>query len=314
MQKEIVRPYIKAFKRPGPQKPQKIFGCLLLKIVVGPPKSSIFMGVFHYFHQSPFWGQKKTIFGWPPTMCSPLGPALIALLGGEIPWKLGRPLSGTFTKRLKSCRFTKGRPLSKSFNESKGLNHLKDRCYSGQIFQLAVKSYLWFTKGCQGAKMIRGDNSGDSSSFAAKLSPSCTVHRWWYTVQKTGSQKHQPTGKKWRLRFLNLNKHAKQISSFHLQSHFCGHGQLKDWQPHFQPTLVKCSISRIIQCFFSGHMEPSEMGIFLNKSWTPQLREQTPCFSASDGFFLQLRRRDGHEAVLQSWWNVLPFSGTSSFW
>ena len=37
--------------------------------------------------------------------------------------------------------------------------------------------------------------------------------------------------------------------------------------------------------FCSGHMEPSEIGIFLNKSWTPQLREQTPCFSASDGFF-----------------------------
>ena len=111
------------------------------------------------------------------------------------------------------------------------------------------------------------------------------MHGWWYTVQKTSSQKHQPTGKKWRLRFLNLNNHVKQISSFHLQSHFCGHEQLKDWQPHFQPTLVKCSISRIIQCFFSGHIEPSEMGIFLNKSWTPQLREQTPCFSASDGFF-----------------------------
>ena len=37
--------------------------------------------------------------------------------------------------------------------------------------------------------------------------------------------------------------------------------------------------------FCSGHMEPSEMGIFLNKSWTPQLRDQTLCFFAWDGFF-----------------------------
>ena len=35
----------------------------------------------------------------------------------------------------------------------------------------------------------------------------------------------------------------------------------------------------------SGHMEPSEIGIFLNKSWRPQLRDQTLCFSAWDGFF-----------------------------
>ena len=37
--------------------------------------------------------------------------------------------------------------------------------------------------------------------------------------------------------------------------------------------------------FCSGHMEPSEMGIFLNKSWTPQLRDQTLCFFAWDRFF-----------------------------
>ena len=32
-------------------------------------------------------------------------------------------------------------------------------------------------------------------------------------------------------------------------------------------------------------MEPSEIGIFLNKSWRPQLRDQTLCFSAWDRFF-----------------------------
>ena len=54
-----------------------------------------------------------------------------------------------------------------SVNESK-LNH-KGTLRSGQIFQLgqilpAVDWMRW-------AKMVRGDNSGDSSSFAAKLSP-----------------------------------------------------------------------------------------------------------------------------------------------
>ena len=32
-------------------------------------------------------------------------------------------------------------------------------------------------------------------------------------------------------------------------------------------------------------------------------------------FFLQLQRRDGHDAsITQNWWSVLRLSGTSSFW
>ena len=140
------------------------------------------------------------------------------------------------------------------------------------------------------------------------------MHGWWYTVQKTSSQKHQPTGKKWRLRFLNLNNHVKQISSFHLQSHFCGHGQLKDWQPHFQPTLVKCSISRIIQCFAVVTWNHRRWEYSSTSLGHHNCVNKPPASLHQTVFFLQLRRRDGHEAVLQSWWNVLPFSGTSSFW
>ena len=33
--------------------------------------------------------------------------------------------------------------------------------------------------------------------------------------------------------------------------------------------------------FCSGHMEQSEIGIFLSKSWRPQLCDQTLCFSAA---------------------------------
>ena len=81
------------------------------------------------------------------------------------------PSSGPRT--LQNLVSLKGRPLS-IVNESK-LNH-KGPLRSGQIFQLEVKSYLRLT-GCDGRKWyvdVRGDNSGDSSSFAAKLSPCCT--------------------------------------------------------------------------------------------------------------------------------------------
>ena len=64
------------------------------------------------------------------------------------------------------------------------------------------------------AKMITGDNSGDSSSFAAKLSPWCKGgDKPW----KTSSQEHQATGREWRLWFLNRDKHVKRISCWHLQ-------------------------------------------------------------------------------------------------
>ena len=39
-----------------------------------------------------------------------------------------------------------------------------------------------------------------------------------------------------------LNKHVEQIS-FRQCVTFCEHGQLKGWQPHFQPTVAKSSIS-----------------------------------------------------------------------
>ena len=161
--------------------------------------------------------------------------------------------------------------------------------------------------------MIRGDNSGDSSSFAAKLSPSCTDGGIPY--KKPALRNINRTGKKWRLRFLNLNKHAKQISSFHLQSHFCGHGQLKDWQPHFQPTLVKCSISRIIQCFavVTWNHRRSE---YSSTSLGHHNCVTKPSASLHEtGSFLQLRRRDGNDAtIMQGCQSVLPLSGTSSFW
>ena len=136
----------------------------------------------------------------------------------------------------------------------------------GQILP-AVDCMRW-------AKMVRGDNSGNSSSFAAKLSP------WWHRW-KTSSQEHQATGREWRLRFFNLNKHAKQISSWHLQSHFANIGSWKAGSPTSNPPWMYDYMLNLqnYSVFCSGHIETSEIAIFLNKSWRPQLRDQTFCFT-----------------------------------
>ena len=46
----------------------------------------------------------------------------------------------------------------------------------------------------------------------------------------------------------SLNKHVEQVS-FRQFVTFCVHLQLKGWQPHFQPTVAKSSISRIVHWF-----------------------------------------------------------------
>ena len=46
----------------------------------------------------------------------------------------------------------------------------------------------------------------------------------------------------------SLDKPVEQIS-FRKRVTFCEHGQLKGWQPHFQPTAVKSSISTSVHVF-----------------------------------------------------------------
>ena len=102
----------------------------------------------------------------------------------------------------------------------------------------------------------------------------------------------------------SLDKHVKQIS-FRQCITFREHGQLKGWQPHFQPTDAKISILSIstiivhwISLVCSSHVSQlraqsipgnPNLGhnhcIVRNKSWKPQLRDQTLCFSAWDSFF-----------------------------
>ena len=99
----------------------------------------------------------------------------------------------------------------------------------------------------------------------------------------------------------SLDKHVKQIS-FRQCITFREHGQLKGWQPHFQPTDAKISIlsiSTIVHWFaavtchkwernqypVTQTLDTITLIIVRNKSWRPQLREQTLCFSAWDSFF-----------------------------
>ena len=88
---------------------------------------------------------------------------------------------------------------------------------------------------------------------------------------------------------------------------FCEHGQLKGWQPHFQPTAAKSLVC-------SSHIaQLRAQSLHCNKSWRPQLRDQFLCLSAWDRFFPQLQRRDWHDvAKMQRWWNVLQLSKPAS--
>ena len=116
-----------------------------------------------------------------------------------------------------------------------------------------------------------------------------------------------------RFRFLNLNKWIKHNS---LLGTYSSH-ILRTWAAErlAAPLPTHCGSKLNLQnylLFCSGHMEPSEIGIFLNKSWRPQLRDQTNASLYTTGFFLHLQRRDGHDAILmQSWYSVLRLSGTS---
>ena len=70
----------------------------------------------------------------------------------------------------------------------------------------------------------------------------------------------------------SCNKHVEQ-NLFRQCVTFCEHRQLKGWQPRFQPTEAKNLVC-------SSHI--GAQSVYRNKFWRPQLRDQTPCFSAWD--------------------------------
>ena len=97
------------------------------------------------------------------------------------------------------------------------------------------------------------------------------------------------------------NKHVEQIS-FRLWVTFWEHGQLKGWQPHFQPTVAKSSIST--QCNSMANRK-NHIPIFRNKPWRPQPCDPTYA-SLHETQVQNLRQRDRifckHSAsIMQSW-------------
>ena len=132
------------------------------------------------------------------------------------------------------------------------------------------------------------------------------------------SQGPQASGREWRLRFHERHGFLRQACgeiSFRQCVTLCEHGQLKGWQPYFQPTVAKSSISTHCNSMANGK---KHVPIFRNTPWRPQLRDQTYA-SLHETQIRSLRQRDGifckHNAsIMQSWWSVLTLSATLSFW
>ena len=98
----------------------------------------------------------------------------------------------------------------------------------------------------------------------------------------------------------SLDKHVEQISVGQWVT-FSEHGQLKGWQPHFQPTMAKT--------------RSRQWSIGLQQ-WLRQPRSQStacnPKLVYHNSIFCKHDATDA--TIMQSWWSVLPLSGTSSFW
>ena len=122
----------------------------------------------------------------------------------------------------------------------------------------------------------------------------------------------------------SLNKHVEQISFRHWVK-FSIMGSWKAGSPTSNPLWLKFSTIdhwfAAVTCHNWEHNQYPVIQIFdtinhcivRNKSRRPQLRDHSASLSET-GLFLQLQRRDGHDAAkMQSWWSVLRLSETC-FW
>ena len=98
-----------------------------------------------------------------------------------------------------------------------------------------------------------------------------------------GSQEPEASGREWMPGMAgmdSLDKHVEQISIRQCVT-FCEHGQLKGWQPHFQPTVAKKLNLDNCSSVCSSHIEQLRaQSLHCNKSWRPQLCDQFLCLSA----------------------------------
>ena len=136
---------------------------------------------------------------------------------------------------------------------------------------------------------------------------SASIMQSWWSVLRSQEPASGREDAWWCLEFQKgmagmdvLNKHVEQIS-FRQCITFCEHRQLKGWQPHFQPTVAKSSISTIVHWFAAVTKHNWEHNhLHCNKSSGDHNSVTKPFASACmrQVFFCRLQRRDGHDATI----------------
>ena len=115
----------------------------------------------------------------------------------------------------------------------------------------------------------------------------------------------------------SCNKHVEQ-NLFRQCITFCEHGQLKGWQPRFQPTLAKNSISTTVHWFASVTCHNWERNqypviqsldtitvLYLTNLGDDNSVTKPSASLRETGFVLQLQWRDGNDAsIMQDAWNT----------
>ena len=145
-------------------------------------------------------------------------------------------------RTLQNLVSLKGRALS-IVNKSK-LNH-KGPLHSGQIFQLAVKSYLWLTR-CDGRKWYVV-TIVETAALLLLAAVSMMMQRQVVVNRRKPALRNNKLLEgsgclQFREGMAGMDALDKHVVTFG------EHGQPGGWQ-HFQPTVVKSSIIKIHHCF-----------------------------------------------------------------
>ena len=147
------------------------------------------------------------------------------------------------------------------------------------------------------------------------------MQRWWDVLQLS----EPASGSEWMLGILKRNggngflkKNMSQIS-FRQCVTFCERGQLKGWQPNFQPTIAKSSISRIVHWFAAVTQHSWEHNHCILETTTPWPISLLPCmqqvffFSCNEGMGMMQPKCRGGGTYCSSQSLLLAASGCLEF-
>ena len=117
------------------------------------------------------------------------------------------------------------------------------------------------------------------------------------------SQGPQASGREWRLRFHKGHGFLRQTCRANLLSAVRHILRTRAAERLTAPLPTQCcknlNLDKCSLVCSSLIAQLRAQSQYFNKSWRPQLRDQTLCVSASDRcFFLKLQRRHGHDAEL----------------